>query len=532
MTGATAVPHGDAGPTGWAEQRHRWSAFYADRLPAQLERAAALAAETPAGQLQSHFDSFLSLLNAAAGRPDLASLWLRLVDRLHPWPLRWGQWPAWLAILRQAVRKARELDRPAQQAEYLAYAADLLLNAGQLEAALEAAQEAMRLARQSEAAWPLTVAGSAAAATLRSMARYDEAQATIDAVRDDAEGLERPRPAVRAATAEAKLDLEQMDLLRYFKRRDEALVLGEALVARLSAVEGVGPHDLALAYLRLATIVWVSGRYQAAAEDLQRSAALFRAAGDPMQAVFAEGNLGLVYYSMSRYAEAERLILAAIRAAEEANVRSRLVSDLGDLSVVYIALGRMDLAFDYADRMVRLADELGNSAELSRGRGNRGYALLGLKRYEEALADIEFSLDLYRSQGRVEGTIVTTIDLIMYMRGIGQEQEAARLAEENHEAARREDFPHLHIVTARCLALFPPVERQRALLEEALALARQHERPMDEAGCLFSLAAITPHRHEREARYARAVELLDRMECRGWLAGKSINDPPLLPMTI
>jgi tetratricopeptide (TPR) repeat protein len=287
-----------------------------------------------------------------------------------------------------------------------------------------------------------------------------------------------------------------------------------------------------MSYLRRATIVWVKGQYQSAAADLQRSAALFRDAADPLQAVFAEGNLGLVYYSMARYAEAETLILAAIRAAEETNARYRLVSDLGDLSVVYIALGRMDLAYDYTDRMVKLAAELGNSAELSRGRGNRGYALLGLGRYQEALADIEYSLDLYQRQGRVEGTIVTTIDLIMYLRGTGDEEQAARLAEENYMAARREKFPHLHIVTARCLALFPPAGRQRALLEEALALAQKHERPLDEAGCLFSLSGLAGERSKRQALYREGVRLLNRMGATGWLAGKSPADPPLLPMTI
>lgn len=446
--------------------------------------------------------------------------------------MRWGQWSAWLAILRQAARKARELDRPAQQAEYLAYAADLLLNVGQVEAALETAREAMRLAQQSGAAWPLCVAGNAAAATLRAMARYDEAQATIDAVRADAGRLERPLPAARAAMAEALLDLEQMDLLRYRKRLDEALASGEGLIARLSAVEGIDPHDLAHAYLRRGTITWVAGRYQVAEADLKRAAALFRAAGDPLQAIFAEGNLGLVYYSMSRFRQAESLKLAALHAAEETNARHALVSELGDLSVVYIALGQMHQALDYSDRMVRLATELGSAAELSRGRGNRGYALLGLGRYEEALEDIEFSLELYRSQGRLEGLIVTTIDKIMYLRGIGEEEVAALLARENYEAALVEDFPHLHIVTSRCLALFAEAEEQRALLERALALARQHERPMDEAGCLFSLSAITPDSHEREANYAHAVELLDQMGCLGWLDGRSIDDPPLLPMTI
>ena len=519
-------------PQAWSNEQQRWSRFYAGRLPEQLRAAAARIDATPPEALQSHFDTFLSLLNATGGRAELAPLWLALVARLHPLPVRWGQWAAWLAILRQAALKAKALNQPARQAEYLAYEADLLLNVGRLAPALDTARQALALGRRNGAAWPLAVAGNAASATLRSLARYDEAQAIIDEIRADLARMERPRPAARAAMAIALLDLEEMDLLRYFKRLDDALALGESLIARLAAVEGVDPHDLAMVYLRRATIVWVSGRYQAAAEDLRRSAKLYRAAGNSLQAVFAGGNLGVVYYSMSRYVEAEALMLAAIRAAEETNARYRLVSDLGDLSVVYIALGRMDLAYDYTDRMVRLAGELGNTAELSRGRGNRGYALLGLGRYEEALPDIEFSLDLYRQQGRIEGILVTTIDLIIYLRGIGDEEQAARVAEENYAAARRESYPHLHIVTARCLALFPPAERQRTLLEEALALAREHERPLDEAGCLFSLAGLAEDATARNALYGEGVRLLQQMGATGWLAGKSPANPPLLPMTI
>ena len=75
---------------------------------------------------------------------------------------------------------------------------------------------------------------------------------------------------------------------------------------------------------------------------------------------------------MSRYGPAEAYKLAAVRAAEEVNARAQLVSEFGDLGAIYIALGRMDAALDYTNRMIALATELGNDAELSRGRGNRG----------------------------------------------------------------------------------------------------------------------------------------------------------------
>lgn len=521
----------DSATTDWAGERRRWSRFYAERLAAQLWQAVGLLDSATPQATRSHFDSYLSLLNATAARPDLAESWLALVDRLHPHPVRWGQWAAWLAVLRRAAGKAAESGQPARQAEYLAYAADLLLNTGQLTPALEKATAAGHLARPARAAWPLSVAGSVAAAVLRALARYDEAQAVLDRTRAEVTAMP-PQPAARAALAAALLDLEELRLLRYFRRHDEALALSTSVVESLSAVPGVDPHDLAKAYVRRATVTWAADRYQVAADDLWRAAALFRQAGDELQAVFAEGDLGLVYLSLSRYAEAEALKLAAIRAAEEVNARRVLVSELGDLSVVYIGLGRMDLAFDYADRMVALAAELGNEAELSRGRGNRGYALLGLGRYDEALPDIDFGLRRYREQGRHEGAIITTIALITYLRGTGQTERAAQLARENYAAALNESLPRLHVVAARCLALFLPLPEQEALLRPTLALARQHERPMDEAGCLFSLAALAADAGERTALFQAGAALLRRMGCPGWLEGRSPDDPPLLPMTI
>ena len=82
----------------WAKERQRWTRFYAQRLPDQLRAALARIDGAPPGTLQPHFDTFLSLLNAASGRAELDPLWLTLVDRLHPPPVRWGQWAAWLAI--------------------------------------------------------------------------------------------------------------------------------------------------------------------------------------------------------------------------------------------------------------------------------------------------------------------------------------------------------------------------------------------------------------------------------------------------
>ncbi len=521
-----------ATPRAWGDEAQRWRRFYADRLPGQLRLAVDFVDGRPAAEVRPHFDSCLALLNAAGQRAELRPLWLALVDRLHPLPVRWGEWSLWLATLQQAADHADALGRPAQQAEYLAHAADLLLNTGRLEPARDTAGEALRLAQESGAAWPLCLAGSVVAATLRAQARYGEAQTFVDELRADLARLPAAQPPARAAMGTARLDLETMDTLRHSAQPELALTLSETVIDRLADVPGIDPHDLATIYMRRATIRWAFDRYPPAADDLRRAAELYRQAGDELQATFAEANLGTVYLSMSRYGEAEALKLAAIRAAEEVNARHVLVSELGDLGVIYLGMGRVELLLEYSNRMVKLATELGNDAELSRGRGNRASALLALGRAAEALPDIESSLSRYHAQGRKEGAIVTTIDMVLYLEAIGDEAGAARLARENHAAALREDFPKLPIVTGRCLAPFLPPAERRALLTEMLAAARAYGRPMDAAGCLFALAAIGADPAERAVHYREGVELVKQMGATAWLAGRSPANPPWLPMMI
>ena len=98
MTGGAAL--------NWADERRRWSHFYAGRLADQLRQAVALMDDAPPHAVRPHFDSYLALLNATAARPDLVAPWLALVDRLHPQPVRWGQWAAWMGVLRRTADKA------------------------------------------------------------------------------------------------------------------------------------------------------------------------------------------------------------------------------------------------------------------------------------------------------------------------------------------------------------------------------------------------------------------------------------------
>ncbi len=366
----------------------------------------------------------------------------------------------------------------------------------------------------------IAMATAAVSASLRSLGRAQEALRLVEDV--------PPGPLVTRETV--LLALERMDLYRHFGRLLDAVELGEQLVALLNREGQVDAYTRAVALRRRATILWAAGRFSQAAEDLRESARLFTALGDSFGAIFSEGNLGLVYYSMARYDEAEAAKLRAIRAAEQLDARWWLVREIGELAGIYMARGELATALTYCDRQVELARQLRDEAQLGNAKGNRGVTLLLLGRYEEAHPDIAESLRHFEQDGRTEGVTSATVDMTIYLWGVDKLAEAAQLAATNYERARRLGQPVLCLLTGRCLALFGSTETREGLLWEALELARQLNRPLDIAGCLFSLAALASPGRTRDALYAEAEALLKAIGAPTWLNGRSPDNPPFLPL--
>lgn len=515
----------------WSSEQQRWARYYAGRLPHQLRQVTAFATARQAqpDALRPHFESFLTLLDAASARPELSSLWLDLVGALHPFPIRWGFWSPWLAVLQQAASKAAALNRPALQAKYLAHTAALLSDTALTETALATAREALDCARLAGDAWPLALAGSKVVAALRGLGRYDEAQDTLASV-EEAVNSAVSSGATHDAQGRALLQMEGMDLMRHFGRLPEALALGEELVTALEAIPDLNSHELATALRRRSTILWAAGQYPAAVADLTRSAELFRQADDPLAAVFSEGNLGIVYFSMGRLDLAEAIKARAVRAAEELNAGWWFVHDIGELSGIYMYRGQLETALTYCQRHVDLAQLYNNERQLAQARNNRGVTLMLLNRHDEARPDIEDSLTYFRDEGIIESTVSATLDMALFLRATDEWERATALAEEGFVQANRLDSPILRILTTRCLALFRPPAEQKRLLREALDMAEAHERRMDVAGCLFSLAALENDAAGRVRLYDQAAAMLREMDAEAWLAGHSVVDPPLLPM--
>lgn len=515
-------------PGAWAQQQETYTAVYAAQLPAQLRRVIDLVHERRAGPdtLAPYFDSCLALLERASA-PQLSALWLELVAALHPLPLRWRRWEEWARVLTQAAERSAAAGDGANQARYLAAQAGLLRHFGRLEEALTTARTAVDLAAAARAPLPLAEAGSTAVAALRFQARMAEAETLLAELSRSLYEISAGEPP---ALALSQLDLQRMDLLRSAGNLPEAVELADHILAPLEKEAAPDTHLLAGMLRRRATIYWAAGRYPAAVSDLQRSAALFELASDPLEALFSRGNLGLVYYSMAKYDEAEAHIRAVIAAGEEMHATWRLIRDVGNLAAVYLARGELDTAARYAERHLDLATASGDGAERSRATSNLTAIRAYLGEVAASLPGLQAVYDDFRAQGRPESLLAAQVDLAVAWHLLG-DQEACldhALAVLAHPTAAR--VPTLRILGLRALALCAAPDEARAALREALALAREHGRRLDEAACLLSLAALD---ESREAElWAEGAELLHEIGAPAWLDGRSPANPPLVALIL
>ena len=136
------------------------AADWASRYRTLLENRLRWAVESlpPAGQpptnLQPHLASLLTLLSEADQQLGPHPLSVQLTLGLHPWPLRWGMWPAWDSALRTAAQTAASLGLADQQAYLLTALAELQIARGVLPQALEFAVQALKIARTQRALPP------------------------------------------------------------------------------------------------------------------------------------------------------------------------------------------------------------------------------------------------------------------------------------------------------------------------------------------------------------------------------------------
>jgi tetratricopeptide (TPR) repeat protein len=145
--------------------------------------------------------------------------------------------------------------------------------------------------------------------------------------------------------------------------------------------------------------------------------------------------------------------------------------------------------------------------------------------YAEAIPDLEADLRFSEEQQLSGAVLMDCICLSLCYLELEQRDRALRLAERSMKIANTQENAVFQTLALRCLAEHRP-EKRLDLLHRALDLARQNQRPLDEAGCLLSLVGLTGCRHERAKLWGRGVQILEEIGATGWLAGASPDAPP------
>jgi tetratricopeptide (TPR) repeat protein len=506
-----------------------WRAEYGRQLDLRVDRSLSALDSASTAWVRTHIHSFVTLLHETHRYPNLTPKALALISRLHPLPLRWGLGHLWEAELRFALDHIRQ-HRPDLAAEYRCSLGDVYLFRGQFEAAIAQAEAALGAPGA-----PMAQAARAARILFtcyRADGRPHKADDLMDEVCARFLG---DRPAgdvpVNAAQAWLKYQQSRLEQLRERGEVDRALALAQEMIL-LDRREGASdPALTADLYTHRSTLLWVRSRYPEAVSDLKQAKELYEQAGDPFNARALDSNLGLVYWTMGELDLAETTMLAAIRFFRETGSDHLLTYDIANLGLVYFARGDLDAALRLTREHIALAQEINFVHEVHRGRRNLGTILYYVGDYAASMAETAASHAYYEKRGSRDAHALDVLWLALCHHALGEPDKALRLARETLERAAALRSRVLEQLTWRCLAEFLPLEAREAPLRRSLALALEMNRKQEEAAVRLALAGISTG-ERRVQEWQAGAAILSAIGAEKWLAGRSPDAPPFLPLLL
>jgi tetratricopeptide (TPR) repeat protein len=506
-------------------ERRRWTDYYENQLHKQLIQTIQHVRESNPSQLIMHLDSILTLLRRARPRPKFHPLAVELIEELHPWPLRWLRWDAWEQEIRFAIQVHTDARQPRQRAAFLGHLAEILFNTGRMDEALTIGQEALGLARDHRAAKPIAIASVAVIKTLLEHGHRKEAHGIVKTLLEEIDEARTASPPEKTL-AMARLELQKLKFLRRNDRLKEAMTQAHRIIAQLEALPETDEHLLAVAYRDRATMAWAKGNCPEAVQDAKKAIQMFAEQGDLFAETKTRGNLGLIYWTMTKLDLAEKGIRRVISMAERLNAHWHLTYALGNLGLVYLVRGEMEEAQRYFNRALDVARKVGDVKEINRSKINRAVTKIYLSKLEEARRELESGLTFYEEQGYSEPIMTSCIRLSYCYANLGQERRALEMAQRALSMAREVNDVVMEIDAMRCLAELQLPNQRANLLRQALPLARQKEQRLDAAACLLQMAELAGEKEEKLALWNEGVQILEKIGATAWLEGHSPDNPP------
>lgn len=517
----------------WLTERSHWTIYYDHYLQDKLAWAISyiLQNRSQPQKLAPHIDSLFVLLDQAYFKSHLSSLVMELIIHLHPWPTRWGRWDVWEEKIRYVNDIAIKLEKPDRQVEFQTYLAELWFYIGRMQEALDLGKQTILLARANQSILPLVMTASKMIVMLRNFGRVEEARGLFIEIENDP--LVQNVTEVLKTVINAHLSLPRTVLLRGEGYIDDAISEANQAIAQVALLSNIDAHLQAELYRHRGLMLWSQGNYALAKQDLYQAMNVFAHEGDIFAEAQALSNLGLVYWSMAEFDEAKSTLQASIKIFERLNAYLQLTRAIGNLGLVYLSQGKLPQALDFIERHLKLAIQLGDESERSRALANRGMVKLHQDEYEAARIDLEVDLAfLKKGEPKQEGIGCTYVNLSWCYAKLGQQENALQAAEYALALGKEIGSIPLQIISSRCLAEYQLPLQRAALLRQTLDLSRHHQRRLDEAACLLSLASLTKDITEQNSLWEKGTLLLKEIGAIIWVKGCSPLNPPHLPAII
>jgi tetratricopeptide (TPR) repeat protein len=228
---------------------------------------------------------------------------------------------------------------------------------------------------------------------------------------------------------------------------------------------------------------------------------------------------------------AEKTLLESIQFYRETGSEQLLTYDIANLGLVYFARGDLESALRLTEEHIALAEKINFIHEYHRGRRNLGTILYYFGEYERSIAETNASHAYYETRGSRDAYELDNLWLALCHYALGESQQAQRMAEETLARARTLQSRVLEQLTLRCLAQFLPPAARAAPLLRSLELARDMDRKLEEAAVRLALAGAYSA-EPRWQEWQSGAAILAATGAEQWLAGRSPEDPPFLPLLL
>lgn len=511
----------------------RWRNFYAHAVEMHLQNAIRLINKKKASPqaLQGHFDSFLNLAEQAAKHPskDTRRKFLVFVEALHPLPVWWGKFDAWMPLLAQGIYIARESGEVEKEIWIYLAQSKMLLASGNGEKALQQAEKAAALAATAPNHKQLFQAKAVLFEAKRYLGTLKDQTQALNTLEADLFKVQKELPEKEGQEIEIIISLIKIDVIRRQGYVDEAAQLAAKTHEIAQTLFSANDLRMTKIYNALSTVTWAQRKHTQAIAYRKKSISTYRQWGNTPAEVEEKAGLGLIYWSAERYREAEKTFLENIALAEDYNLLWLQAMQIGNLGLVHFSCGRLNQARLRMEQHYTLSKLIRNRPETRRAQGNLGTIQTHLGDFENALENMLDDYKQAKKRQLIQPQATLNAKLAWALQGVGQQEEALRRAKKSLTLAKEINDPLVKSMALRCLSevAHKKVEQIR-YAEEARQLARQHHRRLSEAGALLTLS----HLKDDPSLHQDAVNLLKEIGATAWLKVKPVFSHLRLPLLL